>query len=123
MVEEPTKTLRGALAFFRGASCSFKSRDPIKSEDRIIDFTMGRRKVNETNKNKRVLFDRGGFQRMNSPPVDFQVKECSWRASAKTPLRRLLGEAVHFALNELAVGAVAAQQQFGRAVLQHAAGL
>jgi len=30
MVEEPTKTLRGALAFFRGASCSIKSRDPIK---------------------------------------------------------------------------------------------
>jgi hypothetical protein len=31
MVEEPTKTLRGALAFFRGASCSIKSRDPIKA--------------------------------------------------------------------------------------------
>jgi len=36
MVEEPTKTLRGALAFFRGASCRFlvikicKSRDPTK---------------------------------------------------------------------------------------------
>jgi hypothetical protein len=35
MVEEPTKTLRGALAFFRGASCQFlvvkicKTRDPI----------------------------------------------------------------------------------------------
>jgi hypothetical protein len=29
MVEEPTKTLRGALAFFRGASCSIKTRDPI----------------------------------------------------------------------------------------------
>jgi hypothetical protein len=29
MVEEPTKMLRGALAFFRGASCSVKSRDPI----------------------------------------------------------------------------------------------
>jgi hypothetical protein len=37
MVEEPTKTLRGALAFFRGASCSIKSRDPIK-QDRTIDF-------------------------------------------------------------------------------------
>jgi hypothetical protein len=31
MVEEPTKTLRGALAFFRGASCSIKSRDPVKT--------------------------------------------------------------------------------------------
>jgi hypothetical protein len=31
MVEEPTKTLRGALAFFRGASCSIKTRDPIKA--------------------------------------------------------------------------------------------
>jgi len=29
--QEPTKMLRGALAFFRGASCSVKSRDPIKS--------------------------------------------------------------------------------------------
>jgi hypothetical protein len=37
MVEEPTKTLRGALAFFRGASCSIKTRDPIK-QDRMIDF-------------------------------------------------------------------------------------
>jgi hypothetical protein len=37
MVEEPTKTIRGALAFFRGASCSIKSRDPIK-QDRMIDF-------------------------------------------------------------------------------------
>jgi hypothetical protein len=33
----PTKTIRGALAFFRGASCSIKTRDPIK-QDRIIDF-------------------------------------------------------------------------------------
>jgi hypothetical protein len=31
MVEEPTKMLRGALAFFRGASCSIKTRDPIQS--------------------------------------------------------------------------------------------
>jgi hypothetical protein len=37
MVEEPTKTIRGALAFFRGASCSIKTRDPIK-QDRMIDF-------------------------------------------------------------------------------------
>jgi hypothetical protein len=29
MVGEPTKMLRGALAFFRGASCSIKFRDPI----------------------------------------------------------------------------------------------
>jgi hypothetical protein len=41
MVEEPTKTLRGALAFFRGASCSIKSRDPIK-QDRMIDFATAR---------------------------------------------------------------------------------
>jgi hypothetical protein len=31
MVEEPTKTIRGALAFFRGASCSIKTRDPIQA--------------------------------------------------------------------------------------------
>jgi hypothetical protein len=37
MVEEPTKTLRGALAFLRGASCSIKTGDPIK-QDRMIDF-------------------------------------------------------------------------------------
>jgi hypothetical protein len=47
MVEEPTKTLRGALAFFRGASCQFlvikicKTRDPIK-HDRMIDFATAR---------------------------------------------------------------------------------
>jgi hypothetical protein len=36
MVEEPTKTLKvrvhGALAFFRGASCSIKTRDPVQTE-------------------------------------------------------------------------------------------
>jgi len=47
MVEEPTKTLRGALAFFRGASCQFlvvkvcKTRDPIK-QDRMIGFATTR---------------------------------------------------------------------------------
>jgi hypothetical protein len=56
MVEEPTKTLRGALAFFRGASCSIKSRDPIK-HDRMMDFAMRRRIVNAANKNKRVSFE------------------------------------------------------------------
>jgi hypothetical protein len=34
MVEEPMKTLQasvhGALAFFRGASCCIKTRDPIE---------------------------------------------------------------------------------------------
>jgi hypothetical protein len=39
MVEEPTKTqtlrVHGALALFRGASCSIKTRDPVqtKSDD------------------------------------------------------------------------------------------
>jgi hypothetical protein len=56
MVEEPTKTLRGALAFFRGASCSIKSRDPIK-QDRMMDFAMPRRIVNAANKNKRILVE------------------------------------------------------------------
>ncbi len=48
---EPTKTLRGALAFFRGASCPFlifkicKSRDPTK-QDRMFDLIIGVRKVN-----------------------------------------------------------------------------
>jgi len=43
MVEEPTKTLRGALAFFRGASCSIKSRDPIKarSDELVLLFRVG----------------------------------------------------------------------------------
>jgi len=35
---EPTKMLRGALAFFRGASCSVKSRDPISIFDRMADL-------------------------------------------------------------------------------------
>src|ERR1700686_1921812 len=56
MVEGPTKTLRGALAFFRGASCSIKSRDPIK-QDRMMDFAMPRRIVNAANKNKRILVE------------------------------------------------------------------
>jgi hypothetical protein len=34
MVREPTKTLRGALAFSRGASCSIKTRDPIDTYER-----------------------------------------------------------------------------------------
>jgi hypothetical protein len=49
MVEEPTKTLRGALAFFRGASCSIKTRDPIK-QDRMIYFATARRIVNAAKK-------------------------------------------------------------------------
>jgi hypothetical protein len=65
MVEEPTKTFRGALAFFRGASCSIKTRDPIK-QDRMIDFATGRRIVNAANKNKRVLVERRCFGRMKS---------------------------------------------------------
>jgi hypothetical protein len=60
MVEEPTKTLRGALAFFRGASCSIKTRDPIK-QDWTIDFAIARRIVNAANKNKRFSFERGRF--------------------------------------------------------------
>jgi hypothetical protein len=43
MVEEPTKTLRGALAFFRGASCQILTRTianpAIRSAfDRMMDF-------------------------------------------------------------------------------------
>jgi hypothetical protein len=51
MVEEPTKTLRGALAFFRGASCSIKSRDPIDFfvNDRIVYFATPSRIVNAAN--------------------------------------------------------------------------
>src|ERR1700685_4633733 len=66
MVEEPTKTIRGALAFFRGASCSIKTRDPIK-QDRMFDFATARRIVNAANKNKRVSFERRRLKRMNSP--------------------------------------------------------
>jgi hypothetical protein len=65
MVEEPTKTLRGALAFFRGASCSIKTRDPIK-QDRMIDFATPRRIVNAANKNKRILVEGISFRRINS---------------------------------------------------------
>jgi hypothetical protein len=75
MVEEPTKTLRGALAFFRGASCSIKTRDPIK-QDRTIDFAMARRIVNATNKNKRFSFERRRLWRMNSPHAAHVGKEC-----------------------------------------------
>jgi hypothetical protein len=64
MVEEPTKALRGALAFFRGASCSIKTRDPIK-QDWMIDFATARRIVNAATKNKRILVERISFRRMN----------------------------------------------------------
>jgi hypothetical protein len=75
MVEEPTKTLRGALAFFRGASCSIKSRDPIK-QDRMIDFATARRIVNAANKNKRILVEWGCFGRMKSLAAGRARKEC-----------------------------------------------
>jgi hypothetical protein len=44
MVEEPTKTLRGALAFFRGASCSIKFRDPnlVGSDESISSSRDGK---------------------------------------------------------------------------------
>jgi hypothetical protein len=47
MVEEPTKTLRGALAFFRGASCQILTRTianpAIRSAlDRMMDFATAR---------------------------------------------------------------------------------
>src|ERR1700683_3073041 len=75
MVEDPTKTLRGALAFFRGASCSIKSRDPIK-QDRMIDFATARRIVNAATKNKRILVARRCFERMKSLAVGRARKEC-----------------------------------------------
>jgi hypothetical protein len=53
--QEPTKTLRGALAFFRGASCSVKSRDPIVlRSDEIISPSCGMR-VNARGKIKLSL--------------------------------------------------------------------
>jgi len=78
MVEEPTKTIRGALAFFRGASCSIKTRDPIK-QDRMIDFAIARRIVNAANKNKRILVEWRCFERTKSLAVGRARKECfSW---------------------------------------------
>jgi hypothetical protein len=74
MVEEPTKTIRGALAFFRGASCSIKTRDPIK-QDRMIDFATARLIVNAANKNKRISFERRRLKRMNSPHAAHVRKE------------------------------------------------
>jgi hypothetical protein len=58
--------LRGALAFFRGASYSVKSRDPIQKTDRMVDFAMAWRGVNATNKNKTVLIEREAFGRIIS---------------------------------------------------------
>jgi len=66
MVEEPTKMLRGALAFFRGASCSVKSRDPIGVRS-DMDFSTARPGVNAANKNKRVLVGWAALGRMKSP--------------------------------------------------------
>jgi hypothetical protein len=50
MVEEPTKTFRGALAFLRGASCSIKFRDPIKSQTGQFNFARPQRKSMEQTK-------------------------------------------------------------------------
>jgi hypothetical protein len=38
--EDASLHIRGALAFFRGASCSVKSRDPIR-HNRVIYHTIG----------------------------------------------------------------------------------
>jgi hypothetical protein len=51
--EDAFLRIRGALAFFRGASCSVKFREPIRY-DRIVDVTTSRSKVNAGNKNKRA---------------------------------------------------------------------
>jgi hypothetical protein len=82
MVEEPTKTIRGALAFFRGASCSIKTRDPIK-QDWMIDFATARRIVNAANKNKRILVEWRCFGRMKSLAAGRARKE---RFSSLLPL-------------------------------------
>jgi len=81
MVEEPTKTLRGALALLRGASCQVLTRTianpAIRSQlDRMVDFAAARLRVNATNKNKRILIERRGFGRMNSPGAGRAMKQC-----------------------------------------------
>jgi hypothetical protein len=52
-----------------------KSRDPI-ARDRTIDLAIARYKVNAANKNKRVLFDRRSFERMNWLRAARTGKEC-----------------------------------------------
>jgi hypothetical protein len=81
MVEESTKTFRGALAFFRGASYRsllMRFANPaIRSNlNRMIDLITTWRKVNATNKNKRVLFEWRGFGRRISPVATGAEKEC-----------------------------------------------
>jgi len=108
MVEEPTTMLRGALAFYRGASCSVKSRDPIEFRSNgLIPPRCGRR-VNATNKNKRVLAERRGFWRMNSPQAPFATKQCFasprsiWRAGSM--LCRLSCQPIHLTFRPRPVG-------------------
>jgi hypothetical protein len=38
--EDADAFIHGALAFFRGASCSIKTRDPALRQNRMIDFAI-----------------------------------------------------------------------------------
>jgi hypothetical protein len=64
-----------------------KSRDPVE-HDRTIDLTIARRKVNATNKNKRVLSERRSIGRRKSPPDGRAGKEC-FSSSGRGRLRSL----------------------------------
>jgi hypothetical protein len=56
-------------AFFRGASCSVKFRDPTDNSQ-MVDLTIARCKVNATHKNKRFLFDEHDHERITNPVGD-----------------------------------------------------
>ena len=77
MVEEPTKTIRGALAFFRGASCSIKTRDPIKQLfDGIIDFATPGAKSMQPTKIREFPVERRRLEQIISPPGGGCGKKC-----------------------------------------------
>jgi hypothetical protein len=86
MVTLPTKMLRGALAFLRGASCSSNPAiQPCFS--RMFDLTIAEKKVNVANKNKTGMVGWRAGQRMILSLKARPWKDCCY-ASASPRRRR-----------------------------------
>jgi len=85
------------------------------------------RKVNAMRRNKRILAERLGFRRMNSPKAKRAMKQ-SFRGFPGNELDfglrgSLAGEPPHLALHELPIEPVTPDQKIGRTVLDNLAQL
>ena len=85
---------------------------------------IGQPGVNVRSKNKRLLTERIGQKRINSPKHGPQRQNYFCGASEAVGLRRhLAAEPVHLALDELPIEPFAQHQVIGRPVLDHLAEL